>query len=270
MRKCGIAIVVLGIASAAYAQRGGPTYVRAGVQPELVKGAPYSAEVVNESTQMLSDGNRIVRRSTSRIYRDSEARTRREDDRGGASPAITIGDPVAGTTWTLDVDNRTARQMPGIGRIFTANRLGDDMERLTILLNGLEAQVTAAAGGRGWVTLGPANGAELHNEERLTPKTIEGLRVEGFRRTTTIAAGAIGNERQIVVTTEEWTSPELKVVVLSEHADPRTGTTTYKLVNVKRGDPPATLFQVPADYTVVQAPGRGAGARSGAPQPAPR
>ena len=94
--------------------------------------------------------------------------------------------------------------------------------------------------------------------------------MEGFRRTTTIAAGAIGNERPIVVTTDEWTSPDLKVVVLSEHSDPRTGTTTYKLVNVKRGDPPATLFQVPADYTVVQAPGRGAGARGGVPQPAPR
>jgi len=269
MRTCGIALVVLGIASAAYAQRGGPTYVRAGVQPELVKGAPYSAEVVNESTQTLSDGNRIVRRSTSRIYRDSEARTRREEDRGGPSLAITIGDPVAGTTWTLDVDNRTARQMPGIGRIFTANRLADDMERLTILLNGFEASVTTGTGGRGWIAVGNAAN-ELHNEERLTPKTVEGLRVEGFRRTTTIAAGAIGNERPIVVTTDEWTSPDLKVVVLSEHSDPRTGTTTYKLVNVKRGDPPATLFQVPADYTVVQAPGRGAGARGGVPQPAPR
>jgi len=210
-----------------------------------------------------------VRRSTSRIYRDSEARTRREEDRGAASLAITIGDPVAGTTWTLDVDNRTARQMPGIGRIFTANRIGDDMERLTILLNGFEATMNAGPAGRGWIAVGNAAN-ELHNEERLTPKTIEGLRVEGFRRTTTIAAGAIGNERPIVVTTEEWTSPELKVVVLSEHSDPRTGTTTYKLVNVKRGDPPATLFQVPADYTVVQAPGRGTGARSGAPQPAPR
>jgi len=46
--------------------------------------------------------------------------------------------------------------------------------------------------------------------------------------------------------------------VLSESSDPRTGTSTYKLVNVKRGDPPASLFQVPADFTITTGPvGRG-------------
>ena len=78
---------------------------------------------------------------------------------------------------------------------------------------------------------------------------------------------AIGNERPIVVTSDEWMSPDLKVLVLSESSDPRTGTSTYKLVNVKRGDPPASLFQVPSDYTVNQTgvmrkplPGGGRGA----------
>ena len=86
----------------------------------------------------------------------------------------------------------------------------------------------------------------------------------------TIAAGTIGNERPIVVTSDQWTSPELKTLVLSESNDPRTGTSTYKLVNVKRGDPPASLFQVPADYTVITGPAGGRGGRSGCPQPAPR
>jgi len=97
-----------------------------------------------------------------------------------------------------------------------------------------------------------------------TPRTIEGLRVDGIRRTTTIPAGAIGNERAIVVTSDQWTSPDLKVLVLSESSDPRTGTSSYKLVNVKRGDPPASLFQVPADFTLQAMPslnGRGARGR---------
>src|SRR4051812_21129248 len=45
---------------------------------KAVKGAPYAAEAVTETTQILSDGNRIVNRSTATLYRDSEGRTRRE------------------------------------------------------------------------------------------------------------------------------------------------------------------------------------------------
>src|ERR1043166_3142081 len=45
---------------------------------KTVKGAPYSAESVTESTQTLADGNRIINRITSAVYRDSEGRTRRE------------------------------------------------------------------------------------------------------------------------------------------------------------------------------------------------
>src|SRR5438552_1575963 len=39
-----------------------------------VKGAPYSAEAVNETIQVLADGNRIVQRSSAMQYRDSEGR----------------------------------------------------------------------------------------------------------------------------------------------------------------------------------------------------
>src|SRR5882724_3134253 len=35
-----------------------------------VKGAPYSAEAVNETIQTLPDGNRIVQRSSAMQYRD--------------------------------------------------------------------------------------------------------------------------------------------------------------------------------------------------------
>ena len=45
---------------------------------KVVRDAPYSAQAVSESTQTLSDGNRIVSKSTSAVYRDSEGRTRRE------------------------------------------------------------------------------------------------------------------------------------------------------------------------------------------------
>ena len=131
------------------------------------------------------------------------------------------------------------------------------------MVNGQLSSFVARGVNGGFVLTGSPN--DQFNEEKLSPKTIEGLRVDGVRKTTTIAAGAIGNERPIVVTSDQWTSPDLKVVVLSESNDPRTGTSTYKLVNVKRGDPAPSLFQVPADYTIqqVQIGGRGEGRGEG-------
>jgi hypothetical protein len=86
-----------------------------------IKGAPYSAEAVTETTQVLSDGNRIVNRSTATLYRDTEGRTRREQTlkaiggiSAGAVPLqmIMINDPVAGVSYTLDPGSRTANKNP--------------------------------------------------------------------------------------------------------------------------------------------------------------
>ena len=80
---------------------------------------------------------------------------------------------------------------------------------------------------------------------------MEGVEVEGTRIVNTIPAGAIGNERQIDIVFERWYSPELQVVVMSRNSDPRTGENVYRLTNIVRNEPPADLFKVPADYTIV-------------------
>jgi len=88
---------------------------------KLVKGAPYSAQVVTEITQTLSDGNRIVNRTTASLYRDSEGRTRREQTlrtiggfatAGDAPQMIFINDPVAQMSYVLDARTHVARKMP--------------------------------------------------------------------------------------------------------------------------------------------------------------
>src|SRR5690349_19951808 len=93
----------------------------------------------------------------------------------------------------------------------------------------------------------PADELRVQNLPELS---IEGVHAQGERLTTTIAAGAIGNEVPIEIVSEEWTSPDLKVLVLNEHRDPRMGTSTYRVTNVNRSEPDAYLFEVPADYTV--------------------
>jgi hypothetical protein len=75
-----------------------------------VKGAPYSAEAVNETIQTLADGNRIVQRTTAMQYRDTDGRERREET--SAMGAIFITDPVAGARFTLHPESRSAEKGP--------------------------------------------------------------------------------------------------------------------------------------------------------------
>jgi hypothetical protein len=77
----------------------------------------------------------------------------------------------------------------------------------------------------------------------------------GKRTSLTIPIGEIGNDRQIQVTGETWYSSDLQMLVKSSNSDPRFGDTTFELININRVEPDPSIFQVPADYTVVDAKG---------------
>lgn len=94
------------------------------------------------------------------------------------------------------------------------------------------------------------NAKPLPSPSSLGERIIEGLKVSGTRMEFTIPMGAVGNEQPIVVSSEQWFSPELGVVVSSTHRDPMMGDTSYKLEQINRAEPDASLFAVPADYTV--------------------
>jgi hypothetical protein len=110
-----------------------------------------------------------------------------------------------------------------------------------------EKVAVRAAGGGGARGRG---GAIARSDVPLEHKTIDGVQVEGRKTTTVIPAGQIGNEQPITITNEEWRSPDLNVLVMTRHTDPRSGESTYRLTNIVRAEPDASLFMVPADYTV--------------------
>jgi hypothetical protein len=88
--------------------------------------------------------------------------------------------------------------------------------------------------------------------EDLGTQTMEGVPVTGTRTTQTIPVGKIGNDRPIVITTEVWSSPDLKTTVLSKRSDPRMGEQTFKLTNIQRAEPDSSLFTVPSDFKVTE------------------
>jgi hypothetical protein len=262
---------------------------------KVVKGAPYSGESVTETVQTLADGNRIVNKITTQVYRDSEGRTRREQTLTGFGPlgngeqplqTIFINDPVAGVTYTLDSRTHIAHKSvpftfeisdksvlqgqrfeiktaapgagpgvaantssvivatPGNGPVQAGTRVGPPPEALEFTLRA----EGAASSSYMFRTKTGADGNEV--TEQLGKQTIEGVEAEGTRSTVTIPAGQIGNDRPIEIVSERWYSPELQLVVMTRHSDPRTGETTYKLTNINRAEPAKSLFEVPAGFTV--------------------
>lgn len=230
--------------------------MRVPLEGGVVTGAPYSAEVITESVQVLGDGNRIVRRTTGRVYRDGQGRTRREEDREpGHVAVISISDPVAKVAYSLDPDAKSAWKMETAARTYewkiaTASTDPAEMDRR----KKLEAEMVAARGRADMTVAIRRAPAWEEKTEKLVAKNIEGVMAQGTRTTRTIPAGAIGNEQPILNVTEEWRSQDLQVLVLTRTSDPRSGESTYRLANIVRADPGQSWFEVPPDYTVRESP----------------
>jgi hypothetical protein len=219
------------------------------VNGPMVKSAPYSAEAVNESVNLLADGNRIVNTNSATIYRDGQGRTRREEYSG----VVFISDPVQGVNYTLHPQNKTALKNFQPKRVSNEPpKTADGKVDLAAVLKTEVATIhmTSTSEGFGSNTGTSVSIIKDSKDENLGTQMIEGISAEGTRRTTTIPAGQIGNELPIVIAFERWYSPELQVTVMSTRSDPRTGTTTYKLTKIIRGEPAPTLFQLPPDYTL--------------------
>ena len=143
-----------------------------------VKGAPYSAEATTEVVQTFADGNRIVRRTSAKLYRDSRGRTRREVTLGDIAGititgdplrAITISDPDSRLTYFVDPDNsrKVIRQPPGAGQTITTGSLPMPP------VPGRELKAAAMP-------------AATTREEPLGAREVEGVAAIGTRRTVTI------------------------------------------------------------------------------------
>jgi hypothetical protein len=269
-----------------------------GVPGPVVKGKPYSARSITESTQMLGDGNRITQRNEAVFHRDAEGRTRREQTLGGVGAwragdpvtLITIHDPVANKTYTLDPAQRIARELRPFRMAIAQARepLGSASAAASGPLNvavpappvaapvpplvpragaaavDVQRDVTVArrseGGGENVQVFSTVPGAAAvyppgttgayTPAEDLGEQVLEGLLVKGTRLTDTIPAGVIGNERPIEIVTERWFSDDIDAMVLQRFSDPRVGETIYRLVNVVRGEPSRDLFQVPQGYEI--------------------
>ena len=246
------ALLAIGAAGQETAQPNISTF-SAPVMGKTVKGAPYSADEITESLQVLADGTRISHQSKATVYRDSQGRVRRE-----SPDKIVIFDPVIGYSYTLDPKTMTVERllmgtlvMNRQRRVFVfRNGATPSPEAIAMAKAELDSNVAGLKANLDQLGEALAKLAKTNNPltESLGQRSIEGLTADGTRATETIETGAVGNDRPIHVVYETWISPDLHTVVMTKHTDPRTGEETFRLANVHRGEPSPDLFMVPADY----------------------
>ena len=225
-----------------------------------VKGAPYSATINNESIQTLADGNRIVQTNTGTTARDSLGRTRQDTAlpaignlyAASAPHLVFIQDPVAGTSYTLNLTDKTAWKNPmplaGTGGPGAAVGSGTFFIQTEIGARSVPPPPPPMVA----ITKHLARDEQSEADtEPLGSQTMEGVVVNGVRTTHTIPAGQIGNDRPISIVTEVWTSTDLKTIISSKRNDPRMGEQTFRLTNIVRAEPDPSLFTVPADFKIV-------------------
>ena len=243
--------------------------VRAFVAP--IQGAPYSATITNESVQTLADGNRIIQNNSGTTARDSEGRTRQDAalpmignlSATNAPHIVFIMDPVAQVSYTLNLTDKTAQKLSlPAGAMSGGGSTGATGPATKEKVFFAQSAGVPAAGGPVPAPPPPmfiqktviAEDDSQAATEDLGTQTMEGVQVTGVRTTHIIPAGEIGNEKPIVIVTEVWTSPDLKTVVYSKRSDPRMGEQIFKLTNITRAEPDASLFTVPADFKVTDGP----------------
>lgn len=271
MKRVSLIAVALLVSSVAYAQGpGGPPGPPgefggrgfgpgrlAGMHPgKVVTGAPFSATFTETTSQTLP-GNTISRTTTGTIARDSQGRsyftetiTKGPLAQNGATTLTFISDPVAGYSYVLNSQAKTAMRRAVKARNEAQGRPNEP------------SPLNTPKGSRPGVT-----------ETTLTnPPANWNVNVTGKQITHTIPAGEIGNTAPVVSITTIWYATDLQTVVYSTHSDPRFGTSTYALSNLSTAEPATSLFQIPAGYTVEDAPAwrhPGPGGGPGGAPPAP-
>lgn len=148
-----------------------------------VKGAPYSAESQTETVQTLADGNRIVRSSSSKTYRDSEGRTRTDSSVNALGPWVadgqslsisTIFDPTTGESISLNHQQKTAvkagqrlsvvsADAPSAG----ATTISDTVAGVTSIRTGEAKQDVRIAGEVGPIVVAPLSSGSIEGAPPL-------------------------------------------------------------------------------------------------------
>jgi len=198
--------------------------------------SPYTAEYKITHVQALPDGSTITRETTEVKALDSQGRrmtatTVTSVDREPITH-VTVFDPVARTQIFWHAPGKVAH-------VLQMSATAAELHCLPIIRD----DVVVASGPKAKYT-----------SEDLGIESIQNIEARGKRRTTTIPAGAEGNDAPLVVTSDRWTAVTVGLdglLVREITDDPRRGKSTRELTSLTQGDPDPATFQPPEGYEIV-------------------
>jgi len=220
-----------------------------GVHIPPIPGASFFAKAELETTQTLADGGTVTHRTYNIIARDSRGRTHNENrvwttTEGSEARLNYI------VTFDLDAHARTF--------IYPATHFA----RQFIL------QAPSTGGPKDVKIIDPH--PPTVQKEDLGTNFEDDLQLKGSRETRTYPPGVMGNDHPLVITNEYWYSPDLQLNITVKRTDPRFGTQIVHVVNLHREEPDPSLFEVPADYKLVNENGADTPDTAGGTTPASR
>lgn len=194
---------------------------------------PFSAVVGTEWTRVLPDGTTSTLKNHRTIARDSEGRI--FEERRYFSPH---GDTQTTALSEFDIKDPTQHKL-------YVCRPADEVCRVYGYIPPPAVQQPASNSGPSVVT------------ETLGRKSIEQVEVIGSRETTTLAAGAFGNEKPQPVVKEFWFAPQLGINLITKRFDPRASAVqNFEVKDISLAEPNTRLFSPPAHYRLIAMDGQ--------------
>jgi len=217
------------------AQDGGVRQVLESIVVPPIAHAPFTATLATEWVRYSQDGatitlvnqRRIARDERGRIYEERWLLVPKDGDFKSTKNWIQIADPTKGTLYNCSPEKHVCN-------LLNYSPAGD----LSAAMPRAEKSHTLPDG-RGEVAW-----------EDLGTRTIAGVETLGSRETTTLNAGAMGNDAPVTSMRETWHSRQLGINLLSIRTSPMFGKQTFTVTELTASDPDPQLFELPSGYEV--------------------
>lgn len=183
----------------------------------------FSAELVTDTTRLVRGSARRGRESAM-YYFDEAGRRRYSYKTAGGEERILIIDPQRQLGYLIRPDREDVLRVSGTPHNPISARSAPSEPRPA----KYEKQVTT----------------------QLGIKEFDGLKASGTLTESFYPPGSVGNEKEMVETKESWSLPQLGITVYWRKASPKYGETIAQYRNIKLGDPPASVFEIPSNFKV--------------------
>jgi hypothetical protein len=210
---------------------------------KTVTGKPFQATFTITRTETLPD-NSITNTITGLLARSTDGSTCRDVKLPAIGPLAASGESF---------------EFISIRNVSQMMEYIENVSKKTYQSFAMHQHTPPAANpdGNGRGPLGSGSANEIVSDTQSTytdPVTHTVYKVDDKKVTRTIPAGQIGNQFDIVTTTERLYSADLELVLQLTRSDPRFGNSTYQLSNI--GQPTPSLFLPDPSFQLVQGHGK--------------